>query len=63
MPDIILNTENIASTEIDCVACYKTCYKLRDCATGLIVGQSELLAPFNGNVIQWILEEDLKCFL
>lgn len=60
MPDIILNTGNIASTESDCTACYKTCYKVRDCATGLIVGQSDLLAPFNGNVIQWIFEADLK---
>tara|TARA_B100000497_G_C7278931_1_gene193595 strand:- start:15 stop:449 length:435 start_codon:yes stop_codon:yes gene_type:complete len=60
MADIILNTENVASTDSDCIACNKTCYGLRDCVTGLIVGQSDLLAPFNGNVIQWILEQDLK---
>jgi hypothetical protein len=60
MPNIILNTGNITSTEADCTACYRTCYKLRDCTTGLIVGESDLLSPFNGNVIQWILEADLK---
>lgn len=59
MADIILNTENVASTDSDCIACNKTCYRLRDCESGEITGQSDLLAPYNGNVIQWIFADDL----